>query len=176
VLDLVNTGYLMSSAVAASAGLSTASRTNRRFWLGLSVGLLVFGLLRIARAGLFLDYYLELELRVLGWYDHRRPLQIGCLFLFCAALFVTLARLRGALEKRSLTTAISAFYLLAVYTAIRASSLHWSDAMLQHQIGPVALGHGTQSVLLVTISIAALVNTYSTKTARNNAPRGARTP
>ena len=155
-MDIIDFAYLATSAIAAAAGLSCRNRGDENWWLVLGIGVLGLGLLRSAQAGLWLDQHLEREVHAMGWYAYRRPLQVTCIVAFALGLLIILAQLAKGRTRASVAFAICAFYALAVFAAIRLSSLHWTDALLSRQAGSVTLSHATQLVLLVTISAAAL--------------------
>lgn len=161
MIDHLNSAYLASSAIAASASLRSRSASSACWWLAVSMGIAAVGLLRAEEAALWLDYHLRSALHLNGWYEDRRPLQLLFIIAVPLALFVAQRRLPTSRE-RPLTLALCAFYLLAVLAAIRFSSFHWSDAVFEQQLGPVTLSHAGQLFLLVVISAGALLYLHHT--------------
>ena len=157
VIDQLNSVYLASSAMAALASLRSRSASSASGWLAVSIGIAAVGLLRAGEAALWLDYHLRSEFHVTGWYENRRPLQLGFILAASLALFLAHRRLPTTGE-RPLSFALDAFYLLAVLAVVRSSSLHWSDAVLEHQLGTVTLSHASQVILLIVISAVAVLN------------------
>jgi hypothetical protein len=115
------------------------------------MGLLALGQLRIAQAGLWMEDYLQGGLRAMGWYDHRRPLQVACIMAF-AVSFWTVLRRAPLRPITGLTFAIGSFYMLVVLTAIRTSSLHWTDAFLRQHLGSLTFSEALQLLLVTVIS------------------------
>jgi hypothetical protein len=152
---VIDDAYLASSAIAAFASLSAKSRRNAGWWLVVSIGIVVIGMLRIVEAALWMDDHLRRGLLVLGWYHYRRVLQIGCIAAFGLAFLSILKRLPRP-SGRLLTFAVAIFYVLALTMAIRSSSLHWADAAFRQRISSVNLSEATQVLLLLAISLAAL--------------------
>lgn len=157
MVGLVDIAYLICCPITALAGLRSRSSNNARSWFALSLGVLALGLLRVGQFGLWVDNCLEQGLYYLGWYSQRRPLQVTGIGLFALALIVALRRFRFGSRRSAIKSAIGGFCILATLAVIRLSSLHWSDAILQTQVGPLTLSHATQILSLLTISSAAVL-------------------
>jgi hypothetical protein len=169
MVDAINSIYLASSVLAACASLSSRLRVAACSWLVLSTGLLILGLLRMDQAGVWADDYLRRMLDMLGWYAYRRPLQVSCIAVVTLGLITGLKWLPAKGTRVPLTSAICAFCGLAVFAAVRSSSLHWSDEVLGELVGPLTLSHFVQIVLLIATSAAALFDLCSTTELKRNA-------
>ena len=157
---IINAAYIVTGAIAAFASLSSRTQRDACWWLILSIGLLALALFRIAEAGVWVDDYLRHGLHVIGWYDHRRPLQVICIGAFALGLILARSRL-SVIDRSSLVFATGTFCVLVVFAAIRSSSLHWTDAVLGESVGSVTLSHAIQVLLLLAISAAAFVDLRS---------------
>jgi hypothetical protein len=124
----------------------------------LSGGVLIAGVLRIVQAGLWMDSYFQDVVRLMSWYNARRPLQLACIVAAALALLILLKRFLMPTRTLSLAFAIWAFYALAILAVIRISSLHWTDVALERQVGSSTLSHAAQTVLLFIISAGALLD------------------
>lgn len=158
VTGIINGAYFVSCAIAAAASLNSRSRSGAGSWLTVSIGLAVLGLLRVAEAGVWTDDYLRNGLFELGWYGYRRVIQMVCIAAFALLLFAILARLPA--RRSTITLALLGFSGLSVFAAVRSSSLHWSDAVLSEQLGPIMVSHAIQFVLLLVTSAAAGFDCY----------------
>lgn len=163
MVGVVDIAYLLSCPIAALAGLKTNSRHSRPWWFAISLGVLSLELLRLAEASLWLDSYLQKSLHILAWYDQRRSLQVLAIVAFALALLIGLRSLRVGPDEFPLRGAIGAYYVLVVVVAIRLSSLHWTDAVLQRPVGTLSLSHAVQLMLLMLISGAALMDLAAKK-------------
>ena len=151
VIGMINIAYITASAISGIASFQGKTRGIQRWWSALSLGLLSLGLLRAAQAGIWIDSYLQQWLRLFGWYEDRRYLQVAAIIVFAVCLLFGFMSAPAVAKRERLLFATVAFYALMIFGAIRASSLHWSDAVLGQQIGRISLSHVMQAVLLIGI-------------------------
>lgn len=149
--------YLLGSVLSACCAWR-GSRTERSWWLAITIMLIAILTVRAAEPAQWLDGALQQWLHALGWYDHRRPIQmmaiaLAVLFLIAIAALMR-ARTRGI--RRPAKCAAAAMFLLLVLAAIRGSSLHWTDAILEQRIATAMFSHLLQAALLVVITASAL--------------------
>jgi hypothetical protein len=156
VSGAVDIAYVVCCLITAFAALTSGSRRRAFWWLVISLGVLSLVLLRLADASVWLDSYFQKALYIFAWYAERRLLQVLAIVIVAVTLFILLRHLSVGSDDVTLRTAIGAFYLLAVLAAVRVSSLHWTDAVLQEQLGTLTLSHVAQLVFLIFISGAAL--------------------
>lgn len=169
---LLNIAYLASSTIVALVAYVDRGGRDAAKWLWLALGVLMIGLPRFAQGGVWADYYLQHIINDWGLYGHRRTFQLIGILTVALVLSVALLRLGRSVERTSLKLAICAFYALALFAAIRVSSWHWSDALLQRPIGPVTLSHAAQILPLLAISTAALFELRRVASEKRNAGRG----
>lgn len=158
VIGLVNTAYLVCGLTTTVAALTNTSAKRRHWWYALSAATCVLELLRLGDASLWAGRYLEEALQVLGWYERRRILQVAAISIFAIVCLAILRRMRVGSRPWALRTAISGFYALALLAAIRFSSLHWTDLILQRPVGMLSVSYAAQIILLMVISGAALLD------------------
>lgn len=161
MVDFIDAAYLVTGSVGACTSLKSTDRGTAAVWLLISVGVIGLGLLRISEAGVWTDDYLRSGLYAVGWYAERRAIQVACIVVFAFAMFFALRSLGPVAKRTSVIIAVFAFYTLAVLAAVRASSLHWSDAVLGEQVGSVMLSHAAQAILLLVTAIAALFEYFT---------------
>jgi len=155
VADILNIAYLATAAVSAVAGLGRHTFRTAGWWLSLGGGVAFVGLLRAAEAGLWIDGFVQHRIRAIGWYDYRRPLQVGCILLFATCLLVLFKRLPFIRRNRPLALGTCAFVCLMILAFIRFSSLHWTDSLLDQHLGSITISHSGQFSLLALLAIAA---------------------
>jgi len=149
--------YLLSSALAFCCAWSQVSR-ERSWWLVIAMILIAIAVVRAAQPGRWLDGDLQQWVRALGWYDYRRPVQVVGIGVAILLLLVG-AKLMRTTEQDvtwpARFAAIALFLLLAL-AAVRGSSLHWTDAVLERDFAGLILSHALQATLLATICASAI--------------------
>lgn len=151
-MDSINAAYLVTAAISSLASIKYSSRT----WLLISLGIVILEISRITHAAMSVDDYLEHVLRSAGLYDQRRPIQLACIAAFASSFVIFVRPLRHTRIRPQLIFVTGAFYILAVLMVVRASSLHWSDAFLERQLGSMTLSQAAQLLLLAMIAGGAL--------------------
>jgi hypothetical protein len=157
MIDIIDATYLGACGVTAIASLSSRVRAECIGWVALSVALLCLGILRIEKAGLLIDPYLQQGLHHLGWYGHRRTLQVLCVAGFAMAVWALFRKLPPS-KVPSFSCALFSFYELLLFVAIRLSSLHWTDILLSEPLSSTTVGRSIQVALLAAISVGACIH------------------
>ena len=84
-----------AATVCALCCVALGVRVERSWWLGIALTLFAIAALRSTRPELWLDASLSHSFRALGWYDYRRPLQMGVLIVVGGALAGLIIRSAG---------------------------------------------------------------------------------
>ena len=126
-------------------------------WLAISVGLLLIASLRASETEILLGSDLRRIIMELGWYPHRRPVQIAAILAFSLVIVAGLRSilLNRKMLKRQEVFATCAFAAIVVFAAVRSSSLHWTDEALEFRLGTITLGKLVQWSGLAVIAISA---------------------
>jgi hypothetical protein len=169
---LLNSAYFAICALTVFAGVRGRNQSLKTWWFALATGMLAIGLLRTADASLWTDFYLQRALAEMNVYGGRRPLQLLGIIAF-GLMLVLFVRQRPKRRPKSLDVAIWAFSGLALFAAIRISSWHWSDALLERQIARMTASYAIQFSLLAVLAAAAasdLLRKTDGKTWNDGAP------
>lgn len=147
-----------AATVCAFCCVALGARAERSWWLGIALTLFAIAALRVTRPDVQLDNSLYRSFRELGWYDYRRPLQIAVLIVVGAGLA---AGARFSLSStfdftRQTRVAIAASALLLVVVILRASSLHWTDAVFDRRLAGISVSHLVQAIALLIVTAMAL--------------------
>jgi hypothetical protein len=147
-----------ATTVCALCCVALSARVERSWWLGIALTLFAIAVLRATRPDLWLDATVSHSFRDFGWYDYRRPLQIAVLFIIGAALAAGARFLRSSIFNftRATRMAIAASALLLVVVTMRASSLHWTDAVFDRTPAGITVSHLAQAIALLVVVAMAL--------------------
>lgn len=147
-----------AATVCALCCVALGARSERAWWFGIALTLFAIAALRVTRPDVQLDVKLYHSFRELGWYDYRRPLQIAVLIAVGAAVVaVTRFLLPSTFAfARPTRAAIAASALLLVVVILRASSLHWTDAVFDRTLAGISISHLVQAIALSIVTAMAL--------------------
>lgn len=155
----MNAAYLLTFLLAAcSIPASFGSAATLRLWAAIATGLLVLIALRSGHVAVWIDTLLRGQLTAHGWYSHRRPVQVAAIVV---AITIGGLALRWIVSRSGTLNiqagwAFAAFAALLGFAVIRSSSLHWTDAVIERQLGPADLGEIVQGICLGMIACSAL--------------------
>jgi hypothetical protein len=151
--------YGLAAILAAMAAFGAEARSERRFWVIATVGLLFLGINKQLDLQTHLsDFFREVARRG-GWYKQRRPLQVA--FIALDALIglgigIYLMRLAVA-AGAGVRIAMIGLVLLGAYIVLRAASFHHVDSLLGRMVNHVKVHNYVElSCILVVIVGAAL--------------------
>jgi hypothetical protein len=107
-----------------------------------SVLLVLLGLHAILETNVLLVHLSRFVARQQGWYEHRRAWQYPLLALLGTAGLVALVWLRSRLDSqwRRIAPIVLGVGVLAVLAALRAVSLHYTDAALDLRLAGISVG------------------------------------
>lgn len=155
----MNIAYIFTCVLAGLCAFVTFRNASGAawLWLAIAIGLLLIASLRASKTELLLDADLRRAIMDVGWYPHRRPVQVAAIAA-CALLVVTVLRsilLNRKKLNRQEVFATFTFAVLLVFAAIRSSSLQWTDAALEYGVGAITVGKLVQGICLAVLAISA---------------------
>lgn len=132
---------------------------NYQFWIYLTIFLLLLGINKQLDLQSWFTQTMRDSAHAHGWYEHRRPLQLGFIVFLAIALLVTLLSLRVFLEsswRQNKLTWIG-IILLCAFILMRAASFHHFDIF----IGSPILGVRTNVVLEIGAILMIILGTFN---------------
>ncbi|HVT88771.1 MAG TPA: hypothetical protein VHD56_07970 [Tepidisphaeraceae bacterium] len=156
----LNLAYFLCAAVNGVLGwrirfAPAGSRKSGKFWLGVSLVLLILGVIRMLKVQLVIGDFGRREAMEAGIYEDRRDLQLGVILIMAALCVLGIGMMRSRIGSRSLTKwiASSGLVCLTFLTAARALSYHYLDALFGAVVvGPLTVGGVVDGSIIVVLS------------------------
>ena len=145
-------------ALAAFAASRSAARNEARFWLGVSLLLVLLGLNKELDLQSLLTEAGRTLTRAIGIYEQRRLLQGLFLLLLAGAAALAILRLRKILHRSSAPakTAAVGIATLFAFILLRAASFHHIDNWVTIEVRGLRSGWWLELVGIVVIGLSAL--------------------
>lgn len=138
---------------------------NHLFWLYLAVFLFFLGVNKQLDLQSWFTEALRDSAHEHGWYEHRRPLQVGFIIALGFAMLFALITFRIFLANiwRSYKITMAGIMLLCIFILIRAASFHHIDILINHEI----LGLRINVLMEVGAILLIILGTYINKKQTN---------
>jgi hypothetical protein len=167
-----------ATAVLAARVLWTRrlSAPENRFWFATFLVLLGLGINKQLDLQTWFTLTAKYMAQSEGWYEHRRPIQVGFIFLVVCAGFLTLLffwKLAGGCWRQQ-RLAFSGLVFLCGFVVIRAASFHHVDLFLKHDIGGMRMNWVFEigGILLIAAgALSALRSTQPPDNLRGSIPK-----
>jgi hypothetical protein len=147
-----------AGALAAFVASRSASRTEARFWLGVSLLLVLLGFNKELDLQSLLTEFGRTLTRAIGIYEQRRLLQGLFLLLLAGAAAFGILRLTRMLRQSSTPakTAAAGITMLFTFILLRAASFHHVDDWVTIDVRGLRSGWWLELVGVVVIALSAL--------------------
>jgi hypothetical protein len=149
-----------AGALAAFAASRSASRIEARFWVGVSLLLILLGFNKELDLQSLLTEFGRTLTRAIGIYEQRRLLQGLFLLLLGGAATFGILRLTRMLRRSSVPakTAAAGIVMLFTFILLRAASFHHIDEWVTVDVRGLRSGWWLELVGIVVIALAALAH------------------
>ena len=156
-----------AGALAAFAASRSASTTEARFWLGVSLLLVLLGFNKELDLQSMLTEAGRALTRAIGIYEQRRLLQGAFLLLLAGAAAFAIFRLTKVLRRSSgpVRTAAVGIAILFAFILLRAASFHHIDDWVTVDIRGLRSGWWLELVGILVIATSALAHRADLKRA-----------
>jgi len=157
---LVTGAYLVCAGLTAVAARSTGDITERRFWLGCALLLVLLGF----NKQLDLQGYITTLGRTLahreGWFEQRRLAQAAFVTALTVAAIASLAFLAVRLRQSAPPLKVAALGIVLLFTFIlwRAASFHHMDVWVTRNIAGMRSGWWLELAGIVVIGLSAAIS------------------